>query len=123
MHNNIIIQLVIILTILFILINYFIAAGRDLEIINDVINYKSEDEDDEAIYELEEIRNLYLRSRFKYILIRGGIFGICALISINYLTTVNSTHSVQSVPSFNYVVENIDTPIVRPNNYFNDAPW
>ena len=122
MNDNTIIQLVIVLTVLFIIINYFVVANKDNDIINDVINYKNSDEDDETIYELEEIKSIYLKTRFKNIMIRGCVFGIISFIAIKYFTSQTKQVVTIQPYSFNYIVDDKPVPI-QPNNFFNDAPW
>jgi len=69
-------QIAIISVILFILISYCIRANQDKIIIDEIIQRKCEDEDDDDIVDMLKMKDEYLAEKFKTSVIRGLVLGI-----------------------------------------------
>jgi hypothetical protein len=90
-NTTIIIEVIVVATLLFVLINYFINSSYEINAINEIIKYKSRPKsDDEEVdenkiyYDLEILKAKYLKQRFRVYMTRGIIFGLGLWFIISY---------------------------------------
>lgn len=127
MLTSIILQITVIAIILFILVNYFIIAKHDKDIIDNIILARENEEevDENEIYEMERVKARYLNDKFKVYLSRSIFFGVVFYCSMLYLVPpsprqpsfisppICSTNIVNSPPS-------IQLPV---RSFFDATPW
>lgn len=87
--TTIIIEVVVIAILLFVLVNYFINSSYEVNIINEIIKFKTKEgekemTEDEIYYALEGLKSKYLKHRFKVYLTRSIIFGAGLWFIITY---------------------------------------
>lgn len=137
MLKPIILQITIIAIILFIIVSYFINSRHDKDVIDNIIEINKEDTEisDDKIYEIQMIRDKYLKEKFKVCITRSIIFGALLFFAINYLNPrkppINMgmgrpcPNNMMEMPMNNRSIP-IDQiiPIQGPvGNFFNEAPW
>ena len=84
MHGSKILKIILFAVVLFLGVNYFIKHD-DSSAINDVIDYKIDDNDD-ALDEMESIRDKYLSGKFKTFMIRAAVFAIILWFGIRFIS-------------------------------------
>lgn len=77
----------VIVTVLYIVVSSFVLSGNETKLIDSIIYRDVDDEetDDDAIYEMEDMKHRYSAIRLRSALIRGAIIGIGTFFIIHHL--------------------------------------
>lgn len=104
---------VVIAIVLFVIIHYIVKSSDDVNLINSIMEHsKTSCREEDYIYNLEDYKATYLKSRFKTYTLRGLIFGALFGGAI-YLLKDEKTIKQNIVP---VIVSSNNTPQTLPEN-------